>query len=115
MHVHFACEGTDYDFDLDLLPSIFTTTAAIKLASGNVPAADVEPPAYGGGAAMFMLGSHGHITGSVWTSDGHLSIDTKGNGRPILAERTPNVSRITVRYPCAGSICDTCLESRTNI
>ena len=103
IHVHFAAEGTDYDMDLELLPSIFVTDATVNLTSstGSLPAADSEPPAYGDQGAVFVLGSHGRLSGTVHTSDGELRIIKKDN--KILGRMVPSNALLMPHGSCGSS------------
>ena len=85
VHVHFLADSTDYDFELELLPSAFTSRATLALSGhGSVFASDFEPPAYGDRNAVFTLRS-GKVEGTVFTAEGTISVAGE-NASSIHAE-----------------------------
>ena len=82
IHVNFLADDTEYDFDLALLPSAFTSRATLRGAALNgsfALASEFEPPSYGGTnsdntKAVFTLGTNGFMAGTVFTENGTLSV-----------------------------------------
>ena len=79
LHVHFTANETEFDLDLQLMPSAFTDNAADMR--------DSEPPAYSGEHAVFTIGSDGFVSGTIWENDGILNVKREAGKGVLRAEK----------------------------
>ena len=78
VNVHFTANETAFDLELQLLSSIYTDNAANML--------DGEPAAYGDGNAVITLGSDGYVAGTIWESEGIISVHRDAGQVELLVE-----------------------------
>lgn len=79
VHLHFAANETEFDLDLQLLPSVFTDNAVGMRA--------LEPRAYGNGEAVFTFGNDGYVSGTVWAHDGMINVHREAGDAALLADK----------------------------
>ena len=78
VRVQFTANETEFDLDLQLLPSVFTRNGTSR---------DFEPPAYSDEKAVFILGLNGQISGTVWSGHGTINIHREAGRALLVAEQ----------------------------
>jgi hypothetical protein len=98
VHVHFTANSTDFDYDLELTDSMFTSDAMITQGDVIFKAALFEPPTYRTArgtanldVATFTVQGDGTASGTLFMANGRLlTVAANSEGQVILTDSLTN-------------------------